>query len=160
MKAILPKTEVSNARQPGNKETTGTIVVIGCKANKMQELITVHFYMGRSSQASVVYCNIWVHGKNYWISGKGQAGGWGYHRQSAAFQDALSSAQVKLVGNPYKGMEKTYEVYNRETQKTKVIKQDFTKECHIGGCGDTAIDDALKAIAFELGYKNILITKG
>lgn len=109
------------------------------------------------------YCCLWIHGENIWFSGKGQAGGYGYHKTSAAFQGALDSAGVKLVGNPYKDMKKTYKQHERQddgTYKQVEYKQDFTKECSTSGCGNTAVDNALKAIAYELGYKNIMITRG
>lgn len=167
MRAILPQKETSNAMQPHNKETTQTRTVTGYKNGELTELITARWYMGRSSQASVVYCCVWVHGKPFWMSGKGQAGGYGYHKYSAAFAAALSSAGIKLVGSPYHGTETYYE----ETQTTRnedgtldykrvKVKQNFKRECHIGGCGDTSIDDALTAISAALGFKKIHISRG
>ena len=163
MKAILPKTDVSNARQPENKEQVEVKTLIAFKNGSFHEVVTVRWYMGRSSSASVVYCNVWIHGNNQWFSGKGSAGGYGYHKTSAAFQEALTSAGVKLVGSPYHGTEKTFTRSERQedgTYKTITHKQDFKKECHIGGCGDTAIDDAMKAIAQALGYKKYHISRG
>lgn len=160
MKAILPKTKTNNAMQPQNKETIETKTLI---TKDFKELVTVRWYMGRSSQASVVYCCVWIRGKNRYFSGKGSAGGYGYHKTSAAFQDALTSAGIRLVGSPYHGAEKTYKETRRNengTYETYEVKQDFKRECHIDGCGDTAIDDALKAIGAALGYKKIHIVKG
>lgn len=60
-------------------------------------------------------------------------------------------------------MKKTYKQHERQddgTYKQVEYKQDFTKECSTSGCGNTAVDNALKAIAYELGYKNIMITRG
>lgn len=151
MKAILPKTETNNATQPQNKETIDTKTLI---TKDFKELVTVRWYMGRSSQASVVYCCVWIHGENRYFSGKGSAGGYGYHKTSAAFQEALTSAGIKLMGSPYHGTEKTVKINGVES------KQNFKRECHIGGCGDTAVDDALKAIGQALGYKKTHIVKG
>lgn len=63
--------------------------------------------MGRSRNASTVYASIWVHANGHYLAGHGNAGGYGYHKESAAFQDAITSAGIQLVGSPYaddKGM--------------------------------------------------------
>lgn len=52
--------------------------------------------MGKSANSSVVYASIWIHGKKIETSGKGNVGGYGYHKESAAIQEALDSAGVKL----------------------------------------------------------------
>jgi hypothetical protein len=61
-----------------------------------KNLITVKFYMGRSSNASVVYCNIWLGNDTHCASGTGSAGGGGYHKKSAALQEAIDSAGIAL----------------------------------------------------------------
>lgn len=163
MRAILPAVETSNASQPQNKETINAWVALANTKDGIKELVTVRWYMGRAASASVVYCCIWVHGKSFWMSGKGSAGGCGYHKSSAALQDAIISAGIKLVGSPYQGASATYEQSDRQedgSYKRVLHKQDFKKECHIGGCGDTASEDAIKAICEALGYKKIYICKG
>jgi hypothetical protein len=62
----------------------------------MREVIDCRCYMGRSSSASVVYASIWVHGNNRWWSGSGSAGGYGYHKTSAAIAAAIRSAGITL----------------------------------------------------------------
>ena len=42
------------------------------------------------------YCCLWVRGGDGWNSGSGWAGGYGYHRPSAAMQKALSAAGIEL----------------------------------------------------------------
>jgi hypothetical protein len=42
------------------------------------------------------YCCLWVRGAGAWNSGSGYAGGWGYHRPSAAMQNALTAAGITL----------------------------------------------------------------
>lgn len=60
------------------------------------ELIDCRLYMGRSSSSSVVYCAIWISCANQYITSKGSAGGYGYHKMSAAVDDALYNAGFKF----------------------------------------------------------------
>jgi len=71
------------------KELVRAYVVLS--GNK--EVIRVKLFMGRSSQASVFYCNFFVIGLQ---SGAGSAGGGGYDKQSAALACAIDSAGIKL----------------------------------------------------------------
>jgi hypothetical protein len=87
-------------------EATSLIVFAG---NRLHEICTARWYMGRSKEASVVYCSIWVHRPEQrdrktgelevpgaWWSGTGKAGGYGYHKQSAALHQAIRSAGITL----------------------------------------------------------------
>lgn len=56
-------------------------------------LIDCRLYMGRSSNASTIYCLLWISG-NKSGQGMGSAGGCGYDKQSAAVADALQEAGV------------------------------------------------------------------
>ena len=120
--ATLPAEETQNARNlGGDKETierTCLVVFSQAERSRIQKrdaengwrsrgdegfrtVVDARFYMGRSGSASTVYCSIWVHtkdGKGY--SGHGKAGGYGYHKQSAALADAIRSAGIKLAGDP------------------------------------------------------------
>ena len=98
MKAQLTKTDCMNARNLGDKkETVKQAVLIACKAGEFKEPITVRWYMSRSGDgASPVYCALWVRCSPYYVSGRGKAGGYGYHKASAAFQDACDSAGIEL----------------------------------------------------------------
>lgn len=145
MKAILGK-QVSNAlNYSGKKETIDTYTLSGFKKGEFRELVTARWYMGRSSQASQIYCSVWVHGDNFWASGKGTAGGYGYCKRSAAFAEALGSADIKLFGSPYSGRD------TKDAQKTP---------CCISGTGMTAVEDAMKAIGAALGYKKVHLVRG
>lgn len=42
------------------------------------------------------YACLWVHDEGHYASGGGHAGGYGYHRGSAAAQEAIQSAGIKL----------------------------------------------------------------
>jgi hypothetical protein len=144
--AVLPSEPRQNARNLGDtKETVKTYTVHGLKVNEhgrpiSRPLVTLRLYCGRSRSASTVYSAIWVHGDNFWTTGKGSAGGYGYCKYSAAAQSAIDSAGVKLYGTPYSS---TGEV-------------DFDKPCDIGGVGETAIKAALLSIGQALGYSDLV----
>jgi hypothetical protein len=53
--------------------------------------------MGRSASASVIHAVLWVKcADGHWTSGSGSGGGWGYHKESAAIADAITSAGIEL----------------------------------------------------------------
>ena len=62
------------------------------------EIIVVRWYMGRSSASSVVYCSIWVATPDIYFSGTGKAGGYGYDKYSASFENACESAGISISG--------------------------------------------------------------
>ena len=61
-----------------------------------KEIITVRWYMGRSSKSSTVYCSIWIMRKEVYFSGTGKAGGYGYDKYSASFENACESAGISI----------------------------------------------------------------
>lgn len=129
---------VSNARNyHGEKETTSKLSLV-CRheTGRLFVPVAVCFYIGRSSNSSTVYCSLWVNVGKIHTSGSGRAGGWGYHKESAAFADAVKSANITLLGSPY---------------KLKNEEEDITKEALIGGCGHDSIEEAMKAIAIAAG---------
>lgn len=99
-KATIGKS-VENARNlSGSKELVHAMSLIVSTSKGPREVVTARWWMGRSSQASEVHCSIWVHGhlgNGTWTSGRGTAGGYGYCKKSAAFSDAVSSANIKLA---------------------------------------------------------------
>lgn len=101
--ATLPDESTSNARQMDKLELVGTATLIAFDKSKpdvepFKNVIEARFYMSRSGGgASPVYCALWISardGKHF--SGRGGARGYGYHKPSAAFDEALGSAGVKL----------------------------------------------------------------
>ena len=93
MKATLGK-EVSNAVNYGyKKEMIRTYNVI---TDGLKEIITARCYMGRSASASTAYASIWINASDVHTSGKGKAGGYGYHKESAAIGAAIESAGITL----------------------------------------------------------------
>ena len=107
--ATLPDSDTSNAvSMDGDKERIDAmqLVVFDAKAARTEwhdprvtSIVDARWYMARRSDgASPVYCSVWIRtrdGRHF--SGHGKAGGYGYHKQSAALQDALDSAGVKLA---------------------------------------------------------------
>lgn len=86
--------EYNGKNYANEKETVTHKSVLAVVDGEIRELITYRAYMGRSKSASQVYATIWItdgaHG--IYCSGSGQAGGYGYHKESAAAADAANSA--------------------------------------------------------------------
>ena len=81
----------------GEKELSGLVRVVAYNAQgAFREPVAINFYTGRSSSASRVYCSIWIRAEGIECSGRGHAGGGGYHKPSAALAAALDSAHVEL----------------------------------------------------------------
>lgn len=136
MKAILTTKESNGKNYADTKETINTMNLVAHDAKgNMTTPVIVRLYMGRSNKASTVYCSVWVSGNGYHTAGHGSAGGWGYHKGSAAMQEALSSAGISLIGSPYCG----------ETQREG-------EPCSISGCGSSSMESAMVAIAQALGF--------
>lgn len=99
-------TEFNNQEEPHigkvrDKELVHGFHVINLDGDKndyknLPELIDCRLYMGRSSSSSIVYCVIWIRIGGVWITCKGQAGGYGYHKGSAAVGDALHNAGFRF----------------------------------------------------------------
>lgn len=103
MKFTFGKLQSNAVNMGDKKETIGSRTLLAYKDGKFYELITARWYMGKSASSMLVNCSIWCHSalmeKSHaqWTdcSGKGKAGGGGYCKQSAAFEDALNSAGIK-----------------------------------------------------------------
>ena len=93
MKAII-KENVSNAVNYGDKKEL--IKTFNVVTDGLKEVITVRCYMGRSANASTVYASVWINTSEVHTSGKGKAGGYGYHKESAAIAAAIESAGISL----------------------------------------------------------------
>lgn len=112
-----------------------------CRSEPFTNPVTVRCWMGRSSQASTVYASIWVSTKDgKYTSGHGSAGGYGYCKESAAIDEAIKSAGIKLRGSPY----------NRAGDNSR-------KPCSIAGVGQSAVRAAIEAITRAAGYKTFTI---
>lgn len=146
----------------GKREEINRIRVMLAHGDKLYTLADARLYMGRSSRSSVVYCSVWLGntaavydaktGQGVATSGRGDAGGWGYHKQSAALGSALSAAGVELYGSPYsvqrwdhdKKREKTPAELRAEQRKANKTR------AYINGVGDSAMREAMRAVGEEL----------
>jgi len=63
--------------------------------HKLREALTIRIYCPNQ----VAYCCFWMYGGNNGasIATSGKAGGYGYHKQSAAFEDAARKAGFKFA---------------------------------------------------------------
>ncbi len=97
MKVTLPNpAPQSNGKNMApDKETVKVIKVVGVLDNRIRTLVEARFYMGRSRNSSTVYASFWVVGGDY-LAGHDKAGGWGYHKQSAALGSAIRNAGIEL----------------------------------------------------------------
>lgn len=130
---IVKKAE--NAKRPDNKELVSAFsLVVRLPSGELHEVITVKCYMGHSASASVVHAVLWVRcADGVWTSGSGSAGGYGYHKESAAIADAIKSAGIEL-----KDLDRT---------DRKVRWFDF------GGTGTSYYPQVFEAITRAAGYR-------
>lgn len=137
MKAIFDQQKhLDNAKNMnGEKELVQRIVVVDDVGSK-RTIVDCRLYMGRSRNASTVYCSIWANGhinnEQLWITGHGKAGGYGYHKPSAAMQHAIAAAGFTLT-------------------------DDNGDSMPIDGRGDEAMHDAAIAIAAALGFNDVIL---
>lgn len=159
MKAII-KTTAQNARNySGEKELTYRYAVIGKINGELRTVVDARCWRGRRRNSSTVYASVWVNGLVH-TSGRGQAGGYGYHKASAAIGSALSDAGIELYGDVYESYHHwNYEEKQENTPKEiAAIKRRLEKRrAYIGGVGESAIRAALMAVAKAAGAKGKLI---
>ena len=142
----------------GEKETVSKYVVLAktAQCNELREIVDCRVYMGRSRNSSTVYASIWVHAADFYTSGTGTAGGYGYHKESAAIQSAITSAGIELYGDVCgSDCQWNYEEKRENTpREIAAIKRRLDKRrAHIGGVVDSAIRSALEAIARAAGAR-------
>lgn len=134
IKAQIVK-KVENARRLDNKELVSAYsLIVRLPSGELREVVTVKCYMGRSAIASVVYAVLWVRcADGHWTSGFGSAGGWGYHKESAALADAVRSAGIEL----------------KDLDRTDRPDRWFD----LGGTGTSYYPQVLESIARAAGYR-------
>jgi hypothetical protein len=91
------ETHTENGRMlDGDKEQTAFYAVVVRRKGEWHEPVRARVWMGRSSSASVVYASVWASGAGRWYAGHGRAGGYGYHKKSAAIDAAIRSSGITL----------------------------------------------------------------
>lgn len=141
MKAKIIKPASNGYNYSRSKELVGAYSIMGRVNGEMREIVCARAYRGRSRTASTVYASLWVHGLEVETSGNGSAGGYGYHKESAAFQAAINSAGIELYGSPY---------------QSRIEKPDYKKRAFIDGVGESAMRSAFEAIARAAGARGKL----
>ena len=158
MKAVITKPQQNGYNYSRDKELMHAYTVMGRINGKLIEVLTARTYMARSRSASKVYASIWVHIGDC-VSGAGSAGGYGYHKESAAFQDAIKSAGIELYGSAYGEPDRWNHPEKREytpKERAAMKRADDKKRCFIGGVGETAMRAAFEAIAKAAGARGKL----
>lgn len=119
-----------------SKELINSRELIGFKDDRFWNLATVRWYMGKSSTASTIYCQVWINSNVMPIehnfsspSGAGKAGGGGYCKMSASFADALDKAGIQV-------------------------------DTGISGRGMSLVDDFLTCLALSADFTNHYISRG
>lgn len=99
----------SRVMRPIRETTQEKSYIRDAEESGIDEVVSARWWMSRRADASVVYCSVWIRTRGpssalrthetdpcRWLSGRGTAGGFGYHKESAAFADALRSAGIEL----------------------------------------------------------------
>lgn len=153
IRAILPPgpTQGGSFAKRDLPDCTTRVLVAATRFQPLN-LIQYESRMGASRGASTVHGFLWVRrfgdgvkplaikrGESvpfaYTNSGTGKAGGYGYHKDSAAFQECLNNAGIILEGRGGRlGEGRTWQRLN------------------VGGGGSSCIDAALYAIGESLGF--------
>lgn len=124
----------------------GSLVV--SHKGELREAITVRtFYASRGSGMQPVRACVWIRpadSNGEWRTGRGAAGGCGYHKESQAIADALSACGVRLWGRPSR--------YLFGDQKAD-LKQRFD----FGGTGSSAYEEIFAAVARAVGYRGRMV---
>lgn len=111
---------------------------------EMVEAVTVRtFYSASGNGMQPVRACVWIRAprgsdNGQWHSGRGSAGGCGYHKESAAIAEAVSSAGVELYGRPSR--------YGRAEPGDTKRRLDF------GGTGSSGYEEIFSAIAKARGF--------
>lgn len=149
MKAKIVK-PVTDGFRDYRKPLISEWTIVTLYKGELKTVVRAECRMSSSRNAGTVYASLWVSGPTKETSGHGSAGGWGYHKCSAAVSDAITCAGIELYGSPYayKGV-----VSRMATMSKQPEPEDLKKKCSIHGVGDAAIEAALMAIAIAAGYR-------
>lgn len=96
------------------------------------ELAELCIWGPKSANGSLVCSSIWVHAENIYCSGYGQAGGYGYCKQSHAAYHAMTSAGLEFTRIRHD---------NGQTEKW-----------YFDGAGMSEVEKGLQSLGLALGY--------
>lgn len=91
---ILKPTYGINSNHRKEDKFTDSYTIVAFENGKFSTPVELRIY---STQARNYAC-LWVHSGDIHASGSGWAGGYGYHRPSAAANEAIKAAGFKLSG--------------------------------------------------------------
>ena len=132
------KANITNARETNRnmhrKDSLHQEIAILDPSNG-RAIVTCRTYI----PGTVAYVLLWISGNGVYARGTGKAGGYGYHKPSAALDSAIGDAGITLHGDVYGG---------KRTDK----------RARISGVGDSAMVEALEAIARAVTGKRKFIT--
>lgn len=89
---VINPAEGINQNHRREKNYIGGYIAIAAAPEGVQECVDIKLY----STDSRAYACAWLHYPGFYSSGSGMAGGYGYHRTSAAAGRALRAAGVSL----------------------------------------------------------------
>ncbi len=121
----------------------GSLIV--SHAGQLRDAITVRtYYAEKGSGMQPVRACVWITPADgaEWRSGRGSAGGCGYHKESAAIAEAISACGVSLHGSLYN--------YRSDPVDMKI-------QIHFGGSGSSGYPDIFEAIARTAGYRGRML---
>lgn len=144
MKTLVAKLVAADKKHEASQPNTpmvGAGSLVAFDTGEMREVITVRVYFNsRGSGMQPARACVWIHSPKgsgtEWRSGRGSAGGCGYHKESQAIAEAVDACGVHLFGDPY-AREKT----------------DMKRRFYFGGTGSSAYADIFKAIAHAAGFR-------
>lgn len=132
LKANISAMRETSKDMPRKDQLTQEIAVIDPATGRA--IVKCRIYIPNS----VAYCCLWISAPDCYGRGAGKVGGYGYHKPSAALQDAIDDAGITLHGD----------VYGRESH---------SRRAYIDGVGDSAMVAALEAIARSVTGKRRFI---
>ena len=147
LRAVFKPGSFENGRQ-FDTPLSGCGSLIVTHKGELREAITVRtWYSPKGSGMQPVRAAIWIRpadSAEAWRSGRGSAGGCGYHKESQAIFDAVDSAGVNLYGKP-----------GRYIFGDRVA--DLKARFYFGGTGSSGYEEIFSAIARAAGYRGRML---
>jgi hypothetical protein len=142
VRATFSATAQENARMPDTPMVSAWSFVVK-HGGELREAVCIRtYYAQRGTGMQPIRACVWIRpaekNANY-RSGKGSAGGCGYHKESQAIEEAFSSAGVSFYGRA---------PWSRDESRV-----DWKKRFYFGGTGGSGYRDVFEAVARAAGYR-------